>query len=121
VQEVRADDVIVLIKSQRAGERVMRRITRTLHMRPKLAVNPASSEVATISQCSFLGFTLRGNKFRWTDKVLASFKHRVRTKIKHLHQAQADCPTRRRILARQAHLADAWPPQWQGHVRSRLA
>ena len=32
-----------------------------------------------MSECSFLGFTMRGTKIRWTDKVLANFKHRVKT------------------------------------------
>lgn len=39
-----ADDVIALVKSQRAGERVMRSITRYLHTRLKLAVNPAKKQ-----------------------------------------------------------------------------
>ena len=31
-----------------------------------------------MSECSFLGFTIRGTKMRWTDKSAAAFKHRVR-------------------------------------------
>ena len=62
----------------RAGERVMRSITDYLHTTLKLRVNPAKSKVAPMSECSFLGFTLAGTKIRWTDKVLADFKHRVR-------------------------------------------
>ena len=30
-----------------------------------------------MSECSFLGFTMRGAKIRWTDKSAANFKHRV--------------------------------------------
>ena len=73
-----ADDMILLVKSQRAAERVMRSVTRYLETSLKLTVNPAKSKVASMSDCSFLGFTIRGNKIRWTDKALASFKHRVR-------------------------------------------
>lgn len=73
-----ADDLVILVKSQRAGERVMRSITRYLETVLKLTVNPAKSKVAPMSECSFLGFTIRGNKVRWTDKALANFKHRVR-------------------------------------------
>ena len=73
-----ADDLVILVKSQRAGERVMRSITRYLHTTLKLTVNLAKSKVAPMSKCSFLGFTMRGTKIRWTDKALASFKHRVR-------------------------------------------
>ena len=31
-----------------------------------------------MSECSFLGFTIKGKKIRWTDKSVAAFKHRVR-------------------------------------------
>ena len=73
-----ADDLIILVKSQRAAERVMRSITRYLETSLKLKVNPAKSKVAPMSACSFLGFTMRGTKIRWTDKALPNFKHRVR-------------------------------------------
>lgn len=73
-----ADDLVILVKSQRAGERVMRSITRYLEHTLKLTVNHAKSKVAPMSECSFLGFTMRGKKIRWTDKALADFKHRVR-------------------------------------------
>lgn len=72
-----ADDLVILVKSQRAGERVMRSITRILHTTLRLTVNPAKSKVAPMSECSFLGFTIKGKKLRWTDKALANFKHRV--------------------------------------------
>ena len=72
-----ADDMIILVKSQRAAQRVMRSITRYLETSLKLTVNPAKSKAAPMSECSFLGFTIRGNKIRWTDKALANFKHQV--------------------------------------------
>lgn len=73
-----ADDMVILVKSQRAAERVMRSITRYLETILKLKVNPVKSRVAAMSEYSFLGFTMRGKKIRWTDKALANFKHRVR-------------------------------------------
>ena len=73
-----ADDMIILVKSQRAAERVMRGITRYLQTTLKLKVNPAKSKVAPMSECSFLSFTIKGKKIRWTDKAVAAFKHRVR-------------------------------------------
>lgn len=73
-----ADDMIILVRSQSAAERVMRSITRYLETTLKLMVNPAKSKVAPMNECSFLGFTIRGKKVRWTDKALADFKHRVR-------------------------------------------
>jgi RNA-directed DNA polymerase len=73
-----ADDLVILVRSARAGERVMRSITRYLETSLKLTVNPAKSKVAPMNECRFLGFTIHGNKIRWTDKALADFKHRVR-------------------------------------------
>ena len=73
-----ADDLVILVKSQRAGERVMRSITRYLQTTLKLTVNPAKSKVAPMSECSFLGFTMAGQKIRWADKALAQFKGRVK-------------------------------------------
>ena len=31
-----------------------------------------------MSECAFLGFTIKGKKIRWTDKSEAAFKHRVK-------------------------------------------
>ncbi|OLP07158.1 hypothetical protein BLL52_1554 [Rhodoferax antarcticus ANT.BR] len=31
----------------------------------------AKSKVAPMSECAFLGFTIKGKKIRWTDKALA--------------------------------------------------
>ena len=73
-----ADDLIILVKSPRAAQRLMRSITRYLENTLKLKVNPAKSKVAPMSECSFLGFTIKGKKIRWTDKALAAFKQRVR-------------------------------------------
>ena len=68
---------MILVKSPRAGERVMRSITHYLETTLKLTVNLAKSKAAPMSECSFLGFTMRGAKIRWTDKSAANFKHRV--------------------------------------------
>lgn len=73
-----ADDMIILVKSQRAAERVMRSVTHYLQTSLKLTVNLAKSKVAPMSECSFLGFTIKGKKIRWSDKALANFKHRVK-------------------------------------------
>jgi len=41
-------------------------------------VNVAKSKLAPMSECAFLGFTIKGKKIRWTDKALADFKHRIK-------------------------------------------
>ena len=53
-----ADDLVILVKSPRAGERVMRSVTQYLQTTLKLVVNPVKSKVAPMSECSFLGFTI---------------------------------------------------------------
>lgn len=73
-----ADDFLVLVKSERAGQRVMTSLTRFLEKKLRLAVNPAKSKVAKLNQCNFLGFTVRGKKIVWSDKSLTQFKRRVK-------------------------------------------
>jgi len=73
-----ADDFLVLVKSERAGQRVMASLTRFLEKRLRLTVNPHKSQVAKLGQCRFLGFTFRGKKIVWSEKSLTRFKRRVR-------------------------------------------
>jgi len=73
-----ADDLVILVKSLRAGQRVKRSITAFLARRLKLPVNEHKSQVTPIDQCVFLGFTFRGTKLRWSDRAFVDFKHRVR-------------------------------------------
>ena len=73
-----ADDLVILIKSERAAQRIMRSTTRYLETVLKLKVNSAKSRVAPMSECSFLSFTIKGKKIRWTDKALPGFKRRVK-------------------------------------------
>jgi RNA-directed DNA polymerase len=73
-----ADDVLVLVKSPRAGQRVKASLTAYLGRRLKLPVNEPKSRVAPIDDCVFLGFTFRKGKLRWSDAAFADFKHRVR-------------------------------------------
>ena len=73
-----ADDMVILVRSERAAKRVIGSITRYLETTLKLKVNLAKSKVAPMSECAFLGFTIKGKKIRWTDKVFANFKHRIK-------------------------------------------
>jgi len=73
-----ADDLIILVRTQRAGERVKESITRYLTEVLRLSVNEQKSRVAPISQCVFLSFTFRGTKLRWSDEAFADFQHRVK-------------------------------------------
>lgn len=73
-----ADDMVILVKSERAAQRVMGSITRYLETKLKLKVNSVKSKVAPMSECAFLGFTIKGKKIRWTDKALTNFQHRIK-------------------------------------------
>ena len=73
-----ADDLRILVRSQRAGERVKASVTRFLTRELKLVVNAQKSRVVKTNDCEFLGFTFRGTKLRWSDQAFADFKHNVR-------------------------------------------
>lgn len=47
---------VILVKSQRAGDRVMASIQRFLETKLKLKVNKEKSQVVKASQLEFLGF-----------------------------------------------------------------
>jgi RNA-directed DNA polymerase len=70
-----ADDLIILARSERAGERVKASITRYLSRELKLAVNEHKSRVVKTNAVEFLGFMFRGTKLRWSDQAFADFKH----------------------------------------------
>jgi len=73
-----ADDFIILVKSRRAGERVMANICRYLANYLKLTINQEKSKVASTNETSFLGFIFKDASIRWSDKAFAEFKRRVK-------------------------------------------
>lgn len=73
-----ADDFVILVKSQRAGERVMASVGRFLETRLKLKVNQEKSKVVNASQLEFLGFAFRGSRIRCSEKAWHALKHRLR-------------------------------------------
>jgi RNA-directed DNA polymerase len=73
-----ADDLIIMVKSQRAGERVLKSLTHFIENDLKLKVNTEKSQVVKSAQCKFLGFSFRGQHIRWHPKSVEKFKRRVR-------------------------------------------
>jgi RNA-directed DNA polymerase len=73
-----ADDFTILVKSQRAGERVLRSISHFLQNRLKLVVNTTKSRVVKTTESKFLGFTFRAGRIQWHPKTLLKFKQQVR-------------------------------------------
>lgn len=76
-----ADDCNIYVRSQRAGERVMRSVSQFITKKLKLKVNKQKSAVSEPSQRKFLGFSFtyhREPKRRIAPKAIARFKQRVR-------------------------------------------
>ena len=73
-----ADDVVILVGSQRSGQRVMASVTRFLRRHLKLEVNVEKSQVVPTDQLTFLGFSFRGTRISWSAKTMARFQREVR-------------------------------------------
>lgn len=75
-----ADDCNILVKSKRAGERVMKSVTRFVSDSLRLTVNTLKSAVDRPMNRKFLGFTVSrsGAKLKVADKAIDKLKHRMR-------------------------------------------
>lgn len=76
-----ADDSNIYVRSRRAGERVMKSITRFITTKLKLKVNEQKSAVARPWERKFLGFSFTNAeepKRRIAPKAILRFKERVR-------------------------------------------
>ena len=75
-----ADDCTILVRSKRAGERVMARVTRYVSDTLRLTVNPLKSAVDRPMNRTVLGFTVsrNGAKLKVADKAIDKLKDRVR-------------------------------------------
>jgi RNA-directed DNA polymerase len=76
-----ADDCNIYVRSERAGERVMKSITQFITHKLKLKVNEAKSAVARPQQRKFLGFSfMTGPEVKRViaPKALERFKQRIR-------------------------------------------
>src|ERR1039458_7584669 len=76
-----ADDCNIYVRSERAGQRVMKSVTRFITERLKLKVNQTKSAVARPWQRKFLGFSFTSEpepRRRIAPKAVARFKERIR-------------------------------------------
>jgi group II intron reverse transcriptase/maturase len=75
-----ADDFVVFVKSQQAGERVMHSLQRYIGKTLRLKVNTEKSAVGRTWNRTFLGFTFsrKGLKIKVSDKALMNLKATVR-------------------------------------------
>jgi len=73
-----ADDFVIVVRSERAAERVMKGTIAYLEEELGLIVNQEKSRVAPIKEISFLGFQILRGKIRVSNKARKRFKDRVR-------------------------------------------
>ena len=77
-----ADDIVIFVRSRKAGERVLESVTRFLQKRMKLQVNETKSSVELPWNVKFLGFRITQMMGRTRlsihPKALESFKDKVR-------------------------------------------
>ena len=73
-----ADDFLILCNHPSVGRRILGKVTEFLRDRLKLTVNTNKSKVVPLAEASFLGFSIRRNRIRWTDKARLKFKAEVR-------------------------------------------
>ena len=74
-----ADDCNIYVKSQEAGERVLKSITEFLGIRLKLKVNETKSAVSHVTKRKFLGYSFRrDSELKVANQSLVKFKKRIR-------------------------------------------
>ena len=73
-----ADDFVIVVRSERAAQRVMKGTIAYLEEELGLLVNRAKSQVAPIKEVTFLGFQILRGQIRVSTKAQARFKDRVR-------------------------------------------
>ena len=92
-----ADDCNIMVKSKRAGERVMASVSRFVSDTLRLTVNPLKSAVDRPAKRKFLGFTVsrNGAQLKVADKAIDKLKERIReltrrTRGRHMHDIVAE-------------------------------
>jgi RNA-directed DNA polymerase len=72
------DDLVILVKTPRAGKRVMASVTCYLTQVLRLKVNLSKSRLCRIERLEYLGFTFQGIRIIWSERGFQDFKHRLR-------------------------------------------
>lgn len=73
-----ADDFVILLKSERAANRVKDKVIKYLEQDLGIPVNKEKSRVSLIKDVTFLGFTIKYSKIQISDKALSKFKKTVK-------------------------------------------
>ena len=72
------DDILIVVRSRRAAERVKASVTRYLTGVLRLAVNEEKSRIAKLDECVFLSFTFMGTRLRWSDEAYRDLRYQLR-------------------------------------------
>lgn len=73
-----ADDCNIFVKSQKAAERVMEKVSQFIEKKLKLKVNQEKSQVAKSDQVKFLGFTVVNGTLAIAHKALQTAMDKVK-------------------------------------------
>ena len=79
-----ADDCIILVKSEKAAERVLSSITKFIEKKLGLKVNAEKSKVTRPTQTKYLGFSFWKNKDKWKPKPHIKSYQKLQRKLKEL-------------------------------------
>jgi RNA-directed DNA polymerase len=79
-----ADDCNIYVKTERAGERVLKSVKQYLEKKLKLKVNPKKSKVERATRAKFLGFSFWKRKGEIYLRLANRTKERFAEKIRHL-------------------------------------
>jgi len=79
-----ADDCNIYVKTERAGERVLKSVKQYLEKKLKLKVNPKKSKVERATRAKFLGFSFWKRKGEVFIRLAKRTKERFAEKIRHL-------------------------------------
>ena len=73
-----ADDSVILLKSERAAQRIMEGMIKYLEGTLDLPVNREKSEVAKFKDITFLSFRISGRRIKISDEAIVKFKWKVK-------------------------------------------
>ena len=111
-----ADDIVIFVRSRKAGERVLESVTRFLRQRMKLKVNDSKSSVELPWNVKFLGFRITQmigrTRLGIHPKSLAAFKAKIREITRR---------TRGISLQRVIHELNRFMPGWLNYYRVGLS
>ena len=78
------DDCIILVKSEKAADRVLTSITKFIEKKLGLKVNAEKSKVTKPTQTKYLGFSFWKSKDKWKPKPHLKSYQKIKRKLKEL-------------------------------------